>query len=125
VDAVKHSIASDVTIFIVELTCAGLAPRGGLAYLTNLLLTILNVSKWSEIEQAVLAAMESGKFQLGEEVTRVTIASLKDSTESACVSSNLSEMIDNLWAMHQRSETDGTIAGEELVQDFLQKYSNT
>ena len=123
-DAVKQNLASDVTVIIIELTCAGLAPRGGLAYLTNLLLTILNVSKWSEIEHAVLAAMGSEKFQLGEEVTRVTIASLRDSTERACVSSNLSEMIECLWAMHQQSETDGTIAGEELVQDFLQKYRN-
>ncbi|EJK67796.1 hypothetical protein THAOC_11125, partial [Thalassiosira oceanica] len=124
VDAVKQNLASDVTMFTIELTCAGLAPRGGLADLTNLLLTILDVLRWSEIEHAVLAAMGSGKFQLGDEVTRVTITSLRDSTESACVSSNLSEMIDCLWAMHQQSETDGTIAGEELVQDFLQKYSS-
>lgn len=123
-DAVKQNLASDVTMFTIELTCAGLAPRGGLADLTNLLLTILDVLRWSEIEHAVLAAMGSGKFQLGDEVTRVTITSLRDSTESACVSSNLSEMIDCLWAMHQQSETDGTIAGEELVQDFLQKYSS-
>ena len=81
-DAVKQNLASDVTVIIIELTCAGLAPRGGLAYLTNLLLTILNVSKWSEIEHAVLAAMGSEKFQLGEEVTRVTIASLRDSTKN-------------------------------------------
>jgi len=117
---IKHTVQNDIIATVVQITCAGISLQGALPSLTDLLSEILHFSQWPDIKDPVSGAIESGPFQLGVQATAVVIRVLQDSAENPYVSSNFRTIISDMWEMHQIDDT-GTIAGGEMVVDFVQR----
>lgn len=106
---------------VVTSACIGISPPEVLEPATNLIQKILLFSQWPDIEASVSAAINCGKFQLGDDAKSVAIEAFRTCTMSKHTTANFSSIIAEMWNLHQTDDT-GSIAGGQAVLDFVQKY---
>jgi hypothetical protein len=121
VNHIKHSIQTDVLATISASACLGISPPEVIEPSADLMRVILQVSQWHDVEPSLSSAINCGQFQLGDEARSVALNSFRKCAESEYISISIVEMVSSIWEMHQSIDS-GSIAGGEVVVDFVHKY---
>ena len=119
-DKTNQIIRTDVMSSSVAAIC-GMSPRTVLASLADLLQTILQSSRWEDVEDHVTSALTPYQFKLGDECRSVVLEVFKRCAEDIYPTSNFVDLIRDVWEMHQTDDTEAA-AGGQVVHDFITKY---
>lgn len=98
-----------------------MSPQTVLAPLADLLKTILQSSRWEDVEDHLTSALTPYQFKLGDECRSVLLEVFKRCAEGNYTSSKFTDLICDVWEMHQTDDTDAA-AGGQVVHDFTTKY---
>ena len=100
----------------------GACPQETVAHISSLMYSILQSSQWIDVEAPITSVLGSQhKFKLGDDCKAVAIEKFKCCTEGSYPFSNFSDLVFEIWDMHQTDDTEAT-AGGQMVHDFITKH---
>ena len=120
IDYINRSFRGDILISLVTLSCCGICLH--LSKFSSLIQQILFSSQWQDVEASISAALCTNQFLLGDEVKRVAVTTFERCTRNKYPASTFTDMITEMWNMHQTDDT-GAIAGGEAVLQFVKKFN--
>lgn len=118
---IKHTLQTDVISSCIAAIC-GSSPQEVVPSLSSLIHAILLSSTWQEVETPVNTVFSSYHFKLGDECNAAVVQIFKRCSEGVFPSSNFSDLIFDIWDMHQTDDTEATVGGQ-LVHDFIAKHT--
>lgn len=118
---IKQILQTDVMSSCVAAIC-GSCTQEAVPLLASLMHAVLQSSNWLEVEAPITSIFGSYQFKLGDECKAAVVQIFKRCSEGGIPASHFSDMIFDLWDMHQTDDTEAT-AGGQLVHDFIKKHT--
>ena len=117
IEKINHIIQTNVISSSVAAIC-GTCPQEVIMPFSSLIHTILQFSRWEEVQPTVASVLVSCQFKLGDECRHAVLEILRRCTETGYPASNFGDLTFDLWSMHQTDDS----AGGQVVHDFITKY---